>query len=529
MPQKSDLQPLVFDPVSFDMWWRETIRREYRTRDLMKKKYAHCKWTQPITTLYPFDGSHQISYNVLASSLRNSFPPVPGAHAATAARPLTAAPGATEQQSHIPRPPPTRPMTTAGPGRAPTGASPRTRRIQTVSTARGPKTGGVLYLGGEPYVEATEQCAKDACEPVCADFRDSRMWNFRKQIRDPRLKLDVDYQGNARRSSEEYRRKWGGDKVLLSHEVPRFHATGSGPVQTFWAQPEAQYYDPVFLRNHPSFKQEPSPEALQASYLPPQFRRSGAVTARIRSRRCGGRRMHGEDETQAQSRPLCVDIDECMHPSLNDCDENAFCVNTEGSFECICQEGFAGTGVRCSGLMQTLRTLCNATLVFDSDTFRLFACQTWNPEIAETMDRLSLEEFEQRGSGRRLQQSEGGSCPSPLSFTPFEGTLEDYVKRVRPDDARDGDGRATGVDVQQQTNSRLSQQGAVQQAAIDPPPCAMTGGDPPCPVPYPSGGSGGDSGGGVVSGGTAGDATFAPFSATVKCEATAVVLLPSTG
>ena len=42
------------------------------------------------------------------------------------------------------------------------------------------------------------------------------------------------------------------------------------------------------------------------------------------------------------------DIDECTNGS-NDCDENADCSNTDGSYTCSCQSGFSGDGMNCSG------------------------------------------------------------------------------------------------------------------------------------------------------------------------------------
>ena len=42
----------------------------------------------------------------------------------------------------------------------------------------------------------------------------------------------------------------------------------------------------------------------------------------------------------------CQDIDECLtHP----CDENATCTNNNGSFSCQCNTGFSGNGTLCSG------------------------------------------------------------------------------------------------------------------------------------------------------------------------------------
>jgi hypothetical protein len=40
----------------------------------------------------------------------------------------------------------------------------------------------------------------------------------------------------------------------------------------------------------------------------------------------------------------CDDIDECAE-DLDNCHENADCMNTEGSFTCVCKEGFSGDGI----------------------------------------------------------------------------------------------------------------------------------------------------------------------------------------
>lgn len=43
------------------------------------------------------------------------------------------------------------------------------------------------------------------------------------------------------------------------------------------------------------------------------------------------------------------DRDECQNSANNDCDQNAICNNTIGSFECFCKKGFTGNGKTCSG------------------------------------------------------------------------------------------------------------------------------------------------------------------------------------
>ncbi|PIK53340.1 putative fibrillin-1 [Apostichopus japonicus] len=44
----------------------------------------------------------------------------------------------------------------------------------------------------------------------------------------------------------------------------------------------------------------------------------------------------------------CLDEDECELNTHN-CDENAFCTNTEGSFQCNCTDGYYGDGFNCTG------------------------------------------------------------------------------------------------------------------------------------------------------------------------------------
>ena len=44
---------------------------------------------------------------------------------------------------------------------------------------------------------------------------------------------------------------------------------------------------------------------------------------------------------------LFTDIDECVS-GTDDCDVNAECNNTVGSFTCICYAGFTGDGQNCT-------------------------------------------------------------------------------------------------------------------------------------------------------------------------------------
>ena len=46
--------------------------------------------------------------------------------------------------------------------------------------------------------------------------------------------------------------------------------------------------------------------------------------------------------------PYCAELNECFF-GLDDCDDNAECTNTPGSFQCVCNTGYQGDGVLCTG------------------------------------------------------------------------------------------------------------------------------------------------------------------------------------
>ena len=48
------------------------------------------------------------------------------------------------------------------------------------------------------------------------------------------------------------------------------------------------------------------------------------------------------------------DINEC-NDTTNTCSSNATCINTPGSYECECFDGFAGDGFHCSGEFNLLK------------------------------------------------------------------------------------------------------------------------------------------------------------------------------
>ena len=46
---------------------------------------------------------------------------------------------------------------------------------------------------------------------------------------------------------------------------------------------------------------------------------------------------------------LPPDINECASDMLNECHEYAMCVNTTGSYDCTCIDGYEGDGFDCTG------------------------------------------------------------------------------------------------------------------------------------------------------------------------------------
>ena len=49
-------------------------------------------------------------------------------------------------------------------------------------------------------------------------------------------------------------------------------------------------------------------------------------------------------------------MDECLY-ELDDCNDDAFCINTVGGYKCKCNSGYQGNAYNCSGNLITCITV----------------------------------------------------------------------------------------------------------------------------------------------------------------------------
>ena len=77
----------------------------------------------------------------------------------------------------------------------------------------------------------------------------------------------------------------------------------------------------------------------------------------------------------------CFDLNECINNNLNVCPDNSWCYNTEGSYTCVCKDGFVGpideNGTKiCYNINECLdNNSCEfGSNAFCEDTFGSFKC-----------------------------------------------------------------------------------------------------------------------------------------------------------
>ena len=64
---------------------------------------------------------------------------------------------------------------------------------------------------------------------------------------------------------------------------------------------------------------------------------------------CSGMHYHSSFSCKSNLN-VCTDIDECVL-KLDPCHDNATCFNTDGRFNCNCNEGYEGDGLVCTGTL----------------------------------------------------------------------------------------------------------------------------------------------------------------------------------
>ena len=55
----------------------------------------------------------------------------------------------------------------------------------------------------------------------------------------------------------------------------------------------------------------------------------------------------GDEESDGDG-TVCENVDECGSEELNNCNANAVCTDSNGSFTCNCNDGFIGNGIDCT-------------------------------------------------------------------------------------------------------------------------------------------------------------------------------------
>lgn len=92
------------------------------------------------------------------------------------------------------------------------------------------------------------------------------------------------------------------------------------------------------------------------------------------------------------SQTICYDVDECT-TCVDDCDYNAECFNTFGSFTCECQNGWEGDGLFCSDVCSTGNNSCvaNASCIMNVDSITVSAESTPRLQLRANVDAVRLQ------------------------------------------------------------------------------------------------------------------------------------------
>ena len=76
---------------------------------------------------------------------------------------------------------------------------------------------------------------------------------------------------------------------------------------------------------------------------------------------------------------LPPDDNECAKATDNNCNRNAACTNTPGSFTCSCNRGYTGTGIDCTGKLEPfLLRVCLPKLHVDVISYKFAAFATYS-------------------------------------------------------------------------------------------------------------------------------------------------------
>ena len=71
------------------------------------------------------------------------------------------------------------------------------------------------------------------------------------------------------------------------------------------------------------------------------------------------------------------DIDECSKNG-NPCDENADCLNNDGSYTCTCKDGFTGNGRVCDGKFPSANKMFFPCIIIAISLFCLLVCGSYD-------------------------------------------------------------------------------------------------------------------------------------------------------